>query len=131
MCDSGNDIRSLQLIDAGGSKRFLAGGLSPALLRDRRSKERRAGCVSPKNSRPERRSIEATGSPVAIAFNAGNLGPVARALRKQILERSVDSFGLKLARIVVDELSGGRAARRVQVERVGTKLMENSVRSQS
>jgi hypothetical protein len=30
MCDSGNDIRSLQLIDAGGSKRFLAGGRSPA-----------------------------------------------------------------------------------------------------
>jgi hypothetical protein len=43
---------------------------------------------------------------VAIAFNAGNLGPVARALRKQILGRSVDSFALKLARIVLDELLG-------------------------
>jgi len=78
--------------------------VSPALLRDRRSKERRAGCVSPKNSRPERQSIKRLALPVAIAFNVGNLEPVARALLKQILGRSVDSFGLELARIVVDEL---------------------------
>jgi hypothetical protein len=54
--------------------RFLAGGrVTGCLLRDRRSKERRAGCVSPKDSRPERQSIKRLALPVAIAFNAGNL----------------------------------------------------------
>ena len=53
------------------------------LLRDRRSKERRANCVSPENSRPERQSIKRLALLVAIAFNAGNLEPVARALRNK------------------------------------------------
>ena len=53
------------------------------LLRDRRPKERRAKLVSPENSRPERQSIKRLALLVAIAFNAGNLEAVARALRNK------------------------------------------------
>ncbi|SDK67955.1 putative DNA primase/helicase [Pseudomonas delhiensis] len=72
---------NLQRIDAGGGKRFLRGG-------------RITGCYSPLgNFTPGRRlyvcegwatgaSIhESSGSPVACAMNAGNLKPVALALR--------------------------------------------------
>jgi putative DNA primase/helicase len=75
----GADLHSLQFIAADGDKRFLAGG-------------RVSGCYFP-IGRPQGvlciaegyatgASIhEATGYAVAVAFNAGNLLPVARALR--------------------------------------------------
>ena len=75
----GEELHSLQFIGPNGDKRFLAGG-------------RVSGCYFP-IGKPERAlciaegyatgaSInEATGYAVAVAFNAGNLLPVARALR--------------------------------------------------
>jgi phage/plasmid primase-like uncharacterized protein len=75
----GTELHSLQFIDADGDKRFLAGG-------------RVSGCYFP-IGRPlgtlciaegyaTGASIhEATGYAIAVAFNAGNLLPVARSLR--------------------------------------------------
>lgn len=72
-------LHSLQFIDADGAKRFLTGG-------------RVAGCYFA-IGRPARELLlaeglatgctlfEATGSAVAVCFHAGNLEPVARALR--------------------------------------------------
>lgn len=80
----GGEIHSLQFIESDGDKRFLTSG-------------RIAGCYfsigSPKGAAvlcvaegfATGASIhEATGLPVAVAFNAGNLEPVAKALRKQL-----------------------------------------------
>ena len=97
MCDSGSDIRSLQFIDASGCKRFLAGG-------------RVTGCYfvieDPKNgvpavsrrriSRPERQSIKRLAHLVAIAFNAGNLEPVAGALRNKFSDVQLIVLGWSL-----------------------------------
>lgn len=75
----GAELHSLQFIDAEGEKRFLAGG-------------RVSGCYFP-IGKPEAvlciaegyatgaSIFEATGYAVAVAFNSGNLLPVARALR--------------------------------------------------
>lgn len=79
MRDTGGIIHSLQFIDGEGNKRFLSGG-------------RKKGCYFPIGSPGEPLCIaegyataasihEATGFPVAVAFDAGNLEPVARAMR--------------------------------------------------
>lgn len=75
----GQELHSLQFIAGNGEKRFLAGG-------------RVNGCYFPIGKPDGARCIaegyatgasihEATGCAVAVAFNAGNLPPVARALR--------------------------------------------------
>jgi len=79
----GSELHSLQFIDAEGDKRFLTGG-------------RVSGCYYPigvPSTKPDGvlcicegyatgASIhEATGYAVAVAFNTGNMGPVAKALR--------------------------------------------------
>src|SRR5262249_15569695 len=79
----GGELHSLQFITPDGQKRFLTGG-------------RGAGCYFSIGTVTESRTLciaegyatgatihEATGYPVAVAFNAGNLEPVARALRKK------------------------------------------------
>ena len=81
--DSGGEFHSLQFIDANGEKRFLLGG-------------RVAGCYFSIGKVNETQSLciaegfatgatihETTGCPVAVAFNAGNLEAVARALREK------------------------------------------------
>lgn len=80
----GAALHSLQFINADGHKRFLPGG-------------RVAGCYFSIGNRKDAAALciaegyatgatihEATGYPVAVAFNAGNLDAVARALRAKI-----------------------------------------------
>jgi phage/plasmid primase-like uncharacterized protein len=81
MRDTAGKLHSLQTIAPNGDKRFIAGG-------------RVKGCYSP-IGRPTDKLIvcegyatgasifEATGNAVAVAFNAGNLEPVALALRAE------------------------------------------------
>ncbi|WP_207132129.1 DUF927 domain-containing protein [Halorhodospira neutriphila] len=82
MRDAGGTLRSLEFIDGHGSKRFLAGGT-------------KRGCYHPIGTPDARLYVaegyataasihEATGDAVAVAFDAGNLGPVARALRDKL-----------------------------------------------
>ncbi|MCK6419024.1 MAG: toprim domain-containing protein [Alphaproteobacteria bacterium] len=84
MRDSYGILHSLQLIDAEGNKRFLSGG-------------RKGGCYFAIGSPVVSLCIaegyataasiyEATGLPVAVAFDAGNLEPVARSLRGKFPE---------------------------------------------
>ena len=79
----GGELHSLQFIGPDGEKRFLTGG-------------RVAGCYFSIGAVKESQTLciaegyatgatihEATGYPVAVAFSAGNLEPVARALREK------------------------------------------------
>ncbi|MCB1591363.1 MAG: toprim domain-containing protein [Alphaproteobacteria bacterium] len=79
MRDSGGNLHSLQFIDGDGNKRFLSGG-------------RKKGCYFALGTPTESLCIaegfataatiyESTGLAVAVAFDAGNLLPVAQALR--------------------------------------------------
>ncbi|MGD9508350.1 MAG: DUF5906 domain-containing protein [Geminicoccaceae bacterium] len=81
MCEPGGALWSLQTIAADGEKRFLPGG-------------RKRGCAFLIGEPSDRIVIaegfatgasihEATGLSVAVAFDAGNLEPVARALRER------------------------------------------------
>ena len=78
MRDSAGNLHSLQFIDTEGNKRFLSGG-------------RKKGCYFAIGSPLESLCIaegyataasihESTGLPVAVAFDAGNLEPVARTM---------------------------------------------------
>lgn len=84
MRDSAGNLHSLQFIDDEGNKRFLSGG-------------RKKGCYFVIGSPVESLCIaegyataasvhECTGLTVAVAFDAGNLEPVARALRTKFPE---------------------------------------------
>ncbi|MCF8495533.1 MAG: toprim domain-containing protein [Alphaproteobacteria bacterium] len=84
MRDSLGNLHSLQFIDGEGNKRFLSGG-------------RKKGCYFAVGVPTESLCIaegyataasihESTGLPVAVAFDAGNLEPVARALRAKFPE---------------------------------------------
>lgn len=81
---TGGELHSLQFIGADGDKRFLTGG-------------RVAGCYCSIGTVREAAALciaegfasgatirEATGYPVAVAFNAGNLGLVAKAMREKL-----------------------------------------------
>ena len=82
----GTDLHTLQFIAPDGDKRFLSGGRS-------------AGCYFSIGSAKDAGSLcicegyatgasihEATGCPVIVAFNAGNLLPVAKAIRERFPE---------------------------------------------
>ena len=83
MYSSDGILQSLQFIDAEGNKRFLTGG-------------QKRGCYYGIGRRPVDRLVvtegfatgasitQATGTPVAIAFDAGNLEPVCEALRLKL-----------------------------------------------
>lgn len=84
MRDSLGQLHSLQFIDKNGNKRFLSGG-------------RKKGCYFAIGNPTDTLCIcegyataasiyKATGSPVAVAFDAGNLEPVALALRAKFPE---------------------------------------------
>lgn len=86
MRDSGGELHSLQFIDATGGKRFLTGG-------------RVGGCYYAIGNRKGAAEVciaegfatgatihEATGYPVAVAFNCGNLETVARVLREKFAD---------------------------------------------
>lgn len=83
MYSADGTLQSLQFIDADGNKLFLSGG-------------QKRGCYYGIGRRPTDRLIvvegfatgasitQATGTPVAIAFDAGNLEPVCEALRLKL-----------------------------------------------
>lgn len=82
----GGTLQSLQLIDPTGGKRFLPGGRVKGcfcLLGEREEIEVGADLVICEGFATGASIREATGYPVAVAFNAGNLQPVALALRSK------------------------------------------------
>lgn len=85
MRDEGGELWNLQTIAPDGTKRFLPGGRISGLFH-------RIGApvvdrVAVAEGYATGASVaEATGIPVAVAFNCGNLEPVGRALRKKYPE---------------------------------------------
>lgn len=82
----GGTLQSLQLIDPTGGKRFLPGGRVKGcfcLLGEREEIEAGADLVICEGFATGASIREATGYPVAVAFNAGNLEAVALALRSK------------------------------------------------
>lgn len=77
----GGDIHSLQFIGPDGGKRFLAGGrVTGCYFSIGDPKGAAALCIA-EGFATGATIREATGYPVAVAFNAGNLGAVAMTLR--------------------------------------------------
>jgi len=83
---AGGEIHSLQFIGLDGKKRFLTGGrVTGCYFSIGNPKGAAALCIA--EGFATGASIhEATGFPVAVAFNAGNLGPVAKAMRERFAE---------------------------------------------
>jgi putative DNA primase/helicase len=82
----GGTLQSLQLIDPTGGKRFLPGGRVKGcfcLIGERDEIEAGAELVICEGFATGASIREATGYPVAVAFNAGNLEAVALALRRK------------------------------------------------
>jgi hypothetical protein len=77
----GAALHSLQFIDAEGGKRFLTGGrVAGCYFSIGNPTSATALCIA-EGFATSATIHEATGCQVAVAFNAGNLEPVARALR--------------------------------------------------
>jgi putative DNA primase/helicase len=77
--DAGGQLHTVQFIGADGSKRFLTGGRITGCYY---SIGRVRGAVLVVEGYATGASVfEATGHATAVAFNAGNLEPVARAIR--------------------------------------------------
>ncbi|MSQ69659.1 MAG: DUF3987 domain-containing protein [Betaproteobacteria bacterium] len=77
----GGELHSLQFIGAGGDKRFLTGGrVAGCYYSIGTTKGAAALCIA-EGFATGATIHEATGYPVAVAFDARNLEPVARALR--------------------------------------------------
>ena len=75
------EIHSLQFIDADGGKKFLTDGrVTGCYFTMGNSNGAAALCIA-EGFATGATIHEATGWPVAIAFNSGNLGPVAKAMR--------------------------------------------------
>ena len=111
----GGELHSLQFIGADGEKRFLAGGrVSGCYL----SIGEPQGVLCLAEGFATAASIhEATGHAVAVAFNAGNLLPVARALRAKFPDHrlivcadddanTVGNPGLSHARAAAEAVGG-------------------------
>lgn len=82
----GGELHSLQFIGADGDKRFLTGGrVAGCYYSIGTTKGAAALCIA-EGFATGATIHEATGYPVAVAFNAGNLEPVARALRAKLPE---------------------------------------------
>ena len=78
-CDLAGDLHSLQLIDGEGVKRFLPGGAVAGHCY--RIGEVNGRALLAEGFATAATIREATGEAVVVAFNAGNLRPVAEALR--------------------------------------------------
>lgn len=115
----GGHLKSLQFISPDGTKRFLAGG-------------RKSGCHFSLGQATSTSMLcicegyatgasiyEATGFPVAVALDAGNLGPVARVLREayptaiivvcsdnDICEKGAPNTGLLAATTAAESING-------------------------
>lgn len=81
---SGDEIYSLQFIAEDGSKRFLSGGrIAGGYFSIGTIKGAEALCIA-EGFATGATVHQATGYPVAVAFNAGNLEPVAKAMRERL-----------------------------------------------
>ena len=80
---AGGEVQSLQFIGPDGDKRFLTGGrVSGCYFSIGNPKDAAALCIA-EGFATGATIHEATGYPVAVAFNAGNLVPVAKAMREK------------------------------------------------
>lgn len=87
--DENGEIASLQFIDAEGYKRFLAGGRKKGcsfLIGDTDSGKPLVICEGLATGLS---IYECTGFPVLVAFNTGNLLPVAEVVRAKYPEREI------------------------------------------
>jgi len=85
----GSDLHSLQLIQPDGEKRFLTGGrVAGCYFAIGNPKGAAALCIA-EGFATGATITEATDYPVTVAFNAGNLEPVARALRANFPEATL------------------------------------------
>ncbi|MCP4467978.1 MAG: DUF3987 domain-containing protein, partial [Halieaceae bacterium] len=81
---SGGEIRSLQFIAEDGGKRFLSGGrITGGYFSIGSINGAEALCIA-EGFATGATIHQATGYPVAVAFNAGNMEPVAKAMRKKL-----------------------------------------------
>jgi len=81
---SGGELQSLQFIGEDGSKRFLSGGrVAGGYFSIGAIKGAEALCIA-EGFATGATIRQATGYPVAVAFNAGNLEPVANAMRRKL-----------------------------------------------
>lgn len=81
--DEDQQLQSLQFIDPEGRKRFLPGGrVAGCYFSIGNIKNARALCVA-EGFATSATIYEATGYPIAVAFNAGNLIAVAKIMRKK------------------------------------------------
>jgi putative DNA primase/helicase len=85
----GRDIHSLQLIGANGEKRFLTGGrITGCYFSIGDPKSATALCIA-EGFATSASIHEATGYPVAVAFNAGNLKAIALAMHAKFPDREL------------------------------------------
>ncbi len=86
---AGGELCSLQFITVEGNKRFLSGGrVLGGYFSIGTTQDAKSLCIA--EGFATGASIhEATGYPVAIAFNAGNLKPVAKAMRERYPDLSI------------------------------------------
>ena len=77
-------LHSLQFIGPDGGKRFQPGGRVKGCYHAIGNPEDAAALCIAEGFATGASIYEATGYPVAVAFNAGNLGPVAKALRQKL-----------------------------------------------
>jgi len=86
---SGNEIHSLQFIAEDGSKRFLSGGrIRSNYFSIGTLQGADALCIA-EGFATGATIHQATGYPVVVAFNAGNLEPVAKALRQKLPDPTI------------------------------------------
>jgi len=81
---SGSELHSLQFIAADGGKRFLGGGRVSGNSCIIGTTQDAADLCIAEGFATGATIHQATGYPVAVAFNAGNLEPVAKALRQKL-----------------------------------------------
>lgn len=82
MCDERGELRNLQTINASGEKRFLPGGRKSGLWHWCGTPDGAPVLIACEGYATAASVHQATGCPVAVAFDAGNLANVAKTLRK-------------------------------------------------
>jgi putative DNA primase/helicase len=82
LCDERGELRNVQTINASGEKRFLPGGRKSGLWHWCGTPDDAPVLIVCEGYATAASVHQATGRPAAVAFDAGNLLPVAKALRK-------------------------------------------------
>lgn len=91
VADINGELKGLQFISADGSKKFLTGTAKKACFHLIGNIKKRVGIAE---GYATAASIhQATGIPVAVAFDAGNLEPVAQVIRQKHPEVEIVIFG--------------------------------------